>query len=39
MTGDWIQGDDPARALNMKRTKEEAAPEAPKPATPDAPKQ
>lgn len=39
MTGDWIQGDDPARALSLKRTKEEASPEAPKPATPDAPKQ
>jgi hypothetical protein len=38
ITGDWIQGDDPARALNMKRTKEEAGAEAPKPASPDAPK-
>jgi len=35
MTGDWIQGDGPARALNMKRTKAAAAPEAPKA---DAPK-
>jgi hypothetical protein len=39
MTGDWIQGDDPARALSLKRTKEEASPEASKPATADAPKQ
>jgi hypothetical protein len=38
ITGDWLQGNDPARALNMKRTKEEAGAEAPKPATPDAPK-
>jgi hypothetical protein len=38
ITGDWIQGDDPARALNMKRTKGEAGPETPKPATAEAPK-
>lgn len=26
MTGDWIQGDGPARALNLKKTKDEPAP-------------
>jgi hypothetical protein len=33
MTGDWIQGDGPARALNLKKTKEEPAADTQKPAT------
>jgi hypothetical protein len=32
MTGDWIQGDGPARALNLKKIKEEPATDAQKPA-------
>ncbi|HTW58454.1 MAG TPA: hypothetical protein VMD99_09995 [Terriglobales bacterium] len=34
MTGDWIQSDGPARALNLKRTKADTSAEAPKQAAP-----